>query len=74
MRSVSGLRFWTGAARRLAAVSVSMPKMRFEGDSHKKKLIESVRATAAEISKGLGKRPEPDGAVGSPASAAAAGI
>lgn len=44
-----------GRGTALAAVSVSMPKMRFEGDSHKTRLIDAVRATAAEISKGMGK-------------------
>jgi DNA-binding IclR family transcriptional regulator len=41
-----------GAA--LAAVSVSMPRMRFEGESQQQVLIAAVRATAAEISKALG--------------------
>jgi IclR family acetate operon transcriptional repressor len=37
-----------------AAVSVSMPRMRFEGESQQQVLIEAVRATAAEISTALG--------------------
>ncbi len=39
----------------LGAVSVSMPKMRFEGDAHQRRVIEFVRSTADEISRGLGE-------------------
>jgi DNA-binding IclR family transcriptional regulator len=45
-----------GAGTALAAVSVSMPKMRFEGESHQSTLIQAVQATAKEISKALAKR------------------
>jgi DNA-binding IclR family transcriptional regulator len=33
----------------LAALSVSLPKTRLEGESHQRKLIQAVRATASEI-------------------------
>jgi DNA-binding IclR family transcriptional regulator len=45
-----------GAGIAFAATSVSMPRMRYAGDHHKTTLIETVRGTAEEISKAMGKR------------------
>jgi DNA-binding IclR family transcriptional regulator len=44
-----------GTDRALGAVSVSMPKIRFEGEAHQRTLIEAVRRAAAEISRRLGE-------------------
>jgi len=49
-----------GANTALGAVSVSMPKIRLDGDAHQRTLIKTVRKTADEISRSLKKeRPRP---------------
>lgn len=44
-----------GSGTVVAAVSVSMPRMRFEGEVHQRALVAAVQATAAEITGTVGK-------------------